>query len=372
MASGFWEPEPEITSHAAVAEPQAPSRWQDEPPPAAVQAQIAPNRSVPMPDAQPRWEEALPPAPQAGRDVWSEMHVSPGPEITIIATSDPPHMSRSDNTRRGDEHDRTRRMSSFPRNPSILSTRSTLMTRWAAPLIEPVQHLPANLIEFPRESVATRKAPSAARRGPFYDASHHNSQLSIFEVDPDSLTATANSGEAARHEVAPPEWASIELDHHTHRHDSDRSHSYAEHSYVAATEIPAAHAHEMASTGVEEMPVESIPVLQAEARVAQSRISSRISPQAIESALAAELLVAPMSDRLLASVVDGALVTLAFLAASVVVIASTTHPPAGSIALIAGALWMAALRPALPVPLPQLCGRRHAGHALRAHRSLHL
>jgi uncharacterized RDD family membrane protein YckC len=35
-------------------------------------------------------------------------------------------------------------------------------------------------------------------------------------------------------------------------------------------------------------------------------------------------------------VVDGALVTLAFLAGAVVVIASTTHPPAGRAAMIAG------------------------------------
>ena len=42
-----------------------------------------------------------------------------------------------------------------------------------------------------------------------------------------------------------------------------------------------------------------------------------------------------MSDRLLAGVVDGALVTLAFLAAAMVVIASTEHPPTGRIALAA-------------------------------------
>jgi uncharacterized RDD family membrane protein YckC len=48
-----------------------------------------------------------------------------------------------------------------------------------------------------------------------------------------------------------------------------------------------------------------------------------------------EMLVASFSDRMLAGLVDGALVTLAFLAAAVVVIASTAHPPAGRMALIA-------------------------------------
>jgi len=50
---------------------------------------------------------------------------------------------------------------------------------------------------------------------------------------------------------------------------------------------------------------------------------------------AVELLVASVSDRLMAAVVDGALVLLAFVAAAVVVIAATAHPPTGKIALIA-------------------------------------
>jgi uncharacterized RDD family membrane protein YckC len=61
-----------------------------------------------------------------------------------------------------------------------------------------------------------------------------------------------------------------------------------------------------------------------------------VSKEPVASA-APELLVATASDRLLAAVVDGALVTLAYLAAAVVVIASTTHPPAGRTALIASA-----------------------------------
>ncbi len=52
---------------------------------------------------------------------------------------------------------------------------------------------------------------------------------------------------------------------------------------------------------------------------------------------AAELLVAPFSDRMLATVVDAALVTLAFLAAAVVAIASVNHMPSGKVALVATA-----------------------------------
>src|SRR6202020_1495398 len=113
--------------------------------------------------------------------------------------------------------------------------------------VEPVEHLPANLIEFPRELVATRKARPRLAEGPFYDASHANSQLSIFEVDSDSLDAPVASKDAAAAAVAPPEWASIELDHHPEPSYSNvlpslqayAGQAHAEKAYVAATQIPA-------------------------------------------------------------------------------------------------------------------------------------
>ena len=74
----------------------------------------------------------------------------------------------------------------------------------------------------------------------------------------------------------------------------------------------------------------------AEVPVRRAEIRQNSSDEQAESRAAAlEMMVAPMSDRLLAGIVDGALVTLAFLAAAVVVIASTEHPPAGRMALVA-------------------------------------
>jgi uncharacterized RDD family membrane protein YckC len=90
-----------------------------------------------------------------------------------------------------------------------------------------------------------------------------------------------------------------------------------------------------------EIPVEPYPahpletVSEAASGVILRETPGLAAQPALEPAAAAELLVAPVSDRLLASVVDGALVTLAFLASAVVVLASTAHPPAGRIALIA-------------------------------------
>ena len=205
MAAEMWEPaphEPEAHSNAEMASAQAaPPRWQDEPP-AAVQAaaQIAPYAG-----AQPRWEEALPvtaPAPQAGRDVWSDMRVHPSTEPAQNYRQESHQHYGRGYGRDADEGEL------FPDDPF------DSYDPMGSAMVEPVQHLPANLIEFPRELVATRKARPRLAEGPFYDASHANSQLSIFEVDPDSLDAPVASKDAAAAAVAPPEWASIELDHH--------------------------------------------------------------------------------------------------------------------------------------------------------------
>ena len=195
--------------------------------------------------------------------------------------------------------------------------------------VEPIQHLPANLIEFPRELVATRKARPRLAEGPFYDPAQENPQLSIFEVDPQLLAPPVYMNAAP---VAPPEWASIELEHpvdeFAHTAVAAAKQAYPAQVYAAEPAMPESYA---VSGAVEEAPAEGL-VVRESAPPAQAWISR---PEAVVSAPFSELLVATVSDRLLAAVVDGALVTLAFVAAAVVVIASTEHPPTGRIALIA-------------------------------------
>jgi uncharacterized RDD family membrane protein YckC len=346
-ASDLWEQapqKPKSDSNAGIAPAQAaPPRWRDEPP-AEVQAiaQIAPYAG-----AQPRWEEALPvtaPAPQAGRDVWSEMRVHPSHEPAQGYRQNSHqdsrrHYGRPNGRDAGDGE--LFPEESFDSNESFDPFDS--YDPMGSAMVEPVQHLPANLIEFPRELVAMRKARPRLAEGPFYDASHHNSQLSIFEVDPDSLDAPVALKETVGTAVAPPEWASIELDHHPEPGYSSVSgsqqayagHFHAEGAYVAATEIPSGYAVAVEASVAEEV----MPLLpgSVETNSTQSRIRPKSAGPIAESAPAIELMVARLCDRLLAAVVDGALVTLAFLAAAVVVIASTAHPPTGRIALVAGA-----------------------------------
>jgi uncharacterized RDD family membrane protein YckC len=154
-------------------------------------------------------------------------------------------------------------------------------------------------------------------------------------------------------EVAPPEWASIELEHVPsyayaeieaveHHAYADTSHLESQYAYAQEAAVQAQRAMEMPEVAA---PVYAAPVAEAApvAQPAEDHVvrESRKPQTAVVSAEPAELLVARVSDRMLAGVVDGALVMLAFLAAAVVVIASTEHPPTGKIALIASGFGLA-------------------------------
>ena len=350
MASGIWEPKTNTAQVEMTAAPagSAPPRWQDEPPAAASPASPV-AALTPWAGAQPRWEEGLPMAsPLAGQDVWSEMRVHPSPEAGSESTRITGRkylrgyaLDEDESGLFSDESaDRSYRSDRFDHFDSHDPMGSAT--------VEPLQHLPANLIEFPRELVATRKARPRLAEGPHYNASHENSQLSIFEVDPELIVPPVYASDVAADAVAPPEWASIELEHREQRaepHHSDAAHSrhvYAEpvhpEPFYAVSETASAYADRgtFTASAVKEPPVEvSKHSLAPAASVESSPRRASGSVSVAESAPAVELLVARLSDRMLAAVVDGALVTLAFLAAAVVVIASTAHPPTGRIALIA-------------------------------------
>ena len=75
---------------------------------------------------------------------------------------------------------------------------------------EPPIPLPANLLEFPRQLVAPRKARPRLAEGPLRDDSAPaNRQLRIFEVEAAQISTTPTLPPAT------PDWASIHLDAHT-------------------------------------------------------------------------------------------------------------------------------------------------------------
>lgn len=78
--------------------------------------------------------------------------------------------------------------------------------------VEPDLPIHANLIEFPRELVATRRMRPRRAEGPFATAKPE-AQLSIFEVDPGAVSTRPESAAAAALAAWPePAWAEIELE----------------------------------------------------------------------------------------------------------------------------------------------------------------
>ena len=74
---------------------------------------------------------------------------------------------------------------------------------------EAAEALPANLLEFPRQLVATRKARPRLAEGPLREEAPRSNQLRIFEVEPEQISTTPETSRA-------PEWTmSIRLDAHT-------------------------------------------------------------------------------------------------------------------------------------------------------------
>jgi len=82
-------------------------------------------------------------------------------------------------------------------------------------VVEPAQPLHANLIQFPRELVAARKVRPRLVDGPLASARGGVGQLSIFEVDPGSISTEPQAPELAAETAWPAvDWSSIQLDEH--------------------------------------------------------------------------------------------------------------------------------------------------------------
>jgi uncharacterized RDD family membrane protein YckC len=143
--------------------------------------------------------------------------------------------------------------------------------------VAPAIPLAANLIEFPRELVATRKVRPRLAEGPLREEDRPGGQLRIFEVEPDSYHRHPQAAAAGSAAAQPGlDWASIRLD--------------TPHPERAARAAHAGH--------------QPVP----------------ISP-------------APLADRMTAAFIDGCLSLAGFLVFALVFGACTAHPPTGKVAL---------------------------------------
>ena len=154
------------------------------------------------------------------------------------------------------------------------TSASRLSEAFVGEIVEPIETIAGNVIEFPREIVAPRKARPRLAEGPLREDSVAEApQLRIFEVDSETISKTPES------ELSTPEWSSIRLDARSAEHiETDPS-------LVNYLDIP--------------------------------------------------MKVAAMGDRLMAGLVDLSLAGLAFLVFVLVFVACTAHPPMGKPALAA-------------------------------------
>ena len=149
--------------------------------------------------------------------------------------------------------------------------------------VEAAQPIHANLIAFPRELVATRKIRPRRVEGPYAAMVEAQGQLSIFEVEPTAISiepeAASAKAEAVAHTWVGPEWTGIELD---------------------------------------EEPKQVTSSATAPAKVERAKPAS-VTVTALQ--------LAPLSQRVLAAIVDFSLITAAFLAATLVAAMNTTTLP---------------------------------------------
>jgi uncharacterized RDD family membrane protein YckC len=164
-----------------------------------------------------------------------------------------------------------------PSHPSTPSQMPEFCDPLEEETVAPAVPLAANLIEFPRELVASRRARPRLAEGPLRDAEPQSGQLRIFEVEQEAIDHRPGMAAAA----VGLDWSSIRL-------DGPAPERVARAARAAAEEAP-------------------------------------IRPAALE-------------DRIMASLVDGALSFAGFLTFVFVFSSCTAHPPSGRTALVAGFL----------------------------------
>jgi uncharacterized RDD family membrane protein YckC len=178
--------------------------------------------------------------------------------------------------------------------------------------VDPPTPLPANLLEFPRQLVAARKARPRLAEGPLFEEPPRSPQLRIFEVDPEQISTAPTPPSVT------PEWANIHLDAQ-----------------------PETKPHTAASQTVSQ--TESRPAEQGASQNGQALHEAASATPLLASMLAPQ--TAPLELRLMAAAVDFLMVGFAFVLFAGVTEHFAHRIPTGIPAAIAGAATFATLYP---------------------------
>ncbi|HEV2463286.1 MAG TPA: RDD family protein [Acidobacteriaceae bacterium] len=228
--------------------------------------------------------------------VASEVHIAPQPQHYRV---DPASLPAA------------RHQGPSPSLPQLHSTHTVdphphVIDHLEEAMIAPAQPLPARLLEFPRELVASRKARPRIAEGPLRQ-DEEGTQLRIFEVETDAISHQP----ASAAEEFLPEWSSIRLDAAPSNSEPEMSAAHAK--VRKASHAPKGERSEPFST-------------RARRPHGNPRFADLLTLQ-----------VAPVGDRVMAGLVDMSLVLFAFLLFVLVFVACTPHFPIGKPAMVAAA-----------------------------------
>ena len=183
---------------------------------------------------------------------------------------------------------------------------------------ESVQPIYANLIEFPREMIATRRVRPRRAEGPLAET-ESAPQLSIFEVDPAAIST--QPAPATTDLPTPPEWMRTDWSDMTLEPLPPSMNSAPLPSSMNFGALPA---------NLEAQPsamsfAAQLPALDLEAQPREQFVDELLEEPELEAAPAIEL--APMSRRLLATFVDCTLIAAALVAVAVLAAYNTSELP---------------------------------------------
>jgi uncharacterized RDD family membrane protein YckC len=201
-------------------------------------------------------------------------------------------------------------------------------------VIAPAQPLPVRILEFPRELVAARKARPRHAEGPLRDEppAPERSQLRIFEVESEAISHEPNVQVPVVEQVL-PEWHSIRLDARP-----------LPHSPAMSTSVPVRSTLRRAPEDPGGQTGQGGPGSRSSRSAGEPQGGGQRDPDdsdqpdsSLSSSSLLDLMplhVASIEDRLMAGIVDAALVLIAFLLFVLVFVASTAHPPLGKPAFV--------------------------------------
>jgi uncharacterized RDD family membrane protein YckC len=155
--------------------------------------------------AQPTWEPEKPAIPVASNRQPLEIRWDPDMPVRQAAPPAAPALSEQEEFEATEEQ---------WWGSGTLS--SATASHQAIEPVEPALLISANLIEFPRELVATRRMRPRLTGATHSPSGEMDGQLSIFEVDPSTISIEPGVTDAASEPPAPswsgPEWSRIEMD----------------------------------------------------------------------------------------------------------------------------------------------------------------